>query len=382
MSDDQPYQDLIRHTRSWIFDLPDSEILLPLLRLRLTAEEAGFLSRFPHRPSTLEQLSQQLNLAATELLKRMESLIREGFIYRVEGRSAVRYSFTDPIFFLYRMPGWKGEQDEWSRRYASMANRYYVDHMAADFMGHPTRGLRAIPLAHTIPDTRQVMPYEDVLRFVEQEDYHTVSTCPCRHRHKMDPNASPCSHETLNCLHFGNLGRYIVKHGMGKGIRKEETLDILARAAEAGLVHGISNTTEGMDTICNCCSCCCLFLEKVKMPSPVPRGHQPSNYVRQIRTETCIACGLCVKRCPMKALELRQKAPGSAPFPDERPPKGNKEVFFVADRCIGCGVCVHKCPTQSIWLLRRQAEQSYPKTLSETGARMLMERRRDISKAF
>ena len=374
MSEKKAYFDLIDHMRTWLFELPDSEILMPMLEVRFSPEEAAFLSKFPNMPHTLEELSRRLGLSPEALTQKMDPMIRKGMIYRVEGRNAVRYTFTDVIFFFSRMPGWKGEKDEWNRRVAPLFNRYYIDHLGDDFMGHPTKGLRAIPIARTIEDTRQVMPYEDVVQFVEREDYLTVSTCACRHRHNLDPNLPTCKHETETCLHFGKLGRYIVRHDMGREITREETMEILANAADAGLVHGISNTREGMDTICNCCSCCCLFLESVNMPAPVPRGHQPSNYICTINPLTCKGCGLCTERCPMGALSLVAS--------EETDNKAGKVSALDPERCIGCGVCVHKCPTQSLVLVRREEEQDYPRDMGEAGRRMLEERGRDISMVF
>jgi len=384
MDREKAYQAFIEHTRNWIFDLPDSGLLMPLLEMRFTPEEAAFLSKFPHLPHTIEQLSESLKLPTDELEKTMAPMIRKGFIYKVEGRSAVRYTLTDPIFFFERMPGWKGEDDAFNRELAPMINKYYIDAQGADFLGHPTKGLRAIPISKTITDTRQILPYEDVIAFVEQEDYHTVSTCACRHRHNLDPAYETCSHEMEVCLHFGKLGHYIVDHDMGREITKQETLEILARCADAGLVHGISNTKQGMDTICNCCSCCCLFLEPVTLPSGMQREyHTPSNYMVEYNEETCIACGKCAKRCPIEAIELRDKE--NMPQPEEGKklkPKDKKEVVYHPDICIGCGVCVHKCPTQSIRLIRREKDADIPESFSDTGKQMLMERKVDFSKIF
>jgi NAD-dependent dihydropyrimidine dehydrogenase PreA subunit len=385
MSEKKAYKDLIDHFRNWILDLPDSEILMPMLELRFTPEEAKFLSRFPHRPHTVEELSEKYTIPADGLIEMMKPMMKEGFIYSVEGRSAVRYSLPDHLFSFYRMPGWKNVDDAFNRKLAPMINRYYIDHLGADFMGHPTKGLRAIPVKHTVKDTRQIIPYEDLMLYVDQEDYHTVSTCACRHRHNLDPDFETCKHETLNCLHFGRLGQYIVKNDMGKEITREETLEILAAAADAGLVHGISNTQMGMDTICSCCSCCCLLLEAdVKLPPGERMGHQRSNYILEINHDTCKACGLCAERCPVNALELRDKE--NAPEPEEGKklkPKDLKEVLYNPDLCIGCGVCAHKCPTQSLSLKRRgDAVEDIPKNMSDIAIRMMEERKRDLSRIF
>ncbi len=384
MKKKSPYIALIEHSRNWIFDLPDSDLLMPLLYKRFTPEEAAFLSRFPHMPHTLEQLSDLFGIPGEELKALMDPMIRKGFIYRVEGRSAVRYTFTDPIFFFGRLPGWRGEDNEWNRAYVPLFNQYYDQHQGADFLGHPTKGLRAIPIRGAIADSRQVLPYEDLMQFVEQEEYHTVSTCPCRHSHNLDPNSPTCKHETENCLHFGRLGHYIVKHGMGREITREETLEILDNAAEAGLVHAISNTRHGMDTICNCCACCCIFLRPVRLPPGMKREyHQPSNYRLEHNEESCIACGLCEKRCPVDAIHLEPRE--DAPKPEEGKklrPRDLKRVVYDPGPCIGCGVCVQKCPTDSIRLVKKGTEEDIPESMSEAGKRMLMERNRDLTKIF
>jgi H+/Na+-translocating ferredoxin:NAD+ oxidoreductase subunit B len=170
---------------------------------------------------------------------------------------------------------------------------------------------------------------------------------------------------------------------MGREITREETLEILEKSADAGLVHGISNTKTGMDTICNCCSCCCLILEPVKMPELKPGKHQRSNYLVERNEETCTVCGLCEKRCPVDAIYLKDKE--NAPEPAEgtkRKPKDLKEVVYIPDACIGCGICVHKCPTVSLTLVRRTEEEDIPESMSDLGRRMLTERGRDLTKIF
>lgn len=384
MDRQKAYRDLIAHTNNWLFEMPENDLLMELLEIRFTPEEAAFLSRFPHFPHTLEELSARLGIPADELERKMAPMIYKGFIYKVHGKSAIRYTFTDPIFFFGRLPGWRGRDDAFNRKFAPLFDKYYDQHMGADFLGHPTKGLRAIPIAKTVKDTRQIIPYEDVKAFVEKEDYHTVSICPCRHAHNLNPDNEPCTHEKEACLHFGKLGRYIVDHDMGREITKAETLEILARCADEGLVHAISNTKQGMDTICNCCACCCIFVRPIDLPDDVRREyHQPSSYRVSQDSGACIACGKCVKRCPVDAIELKDKE-SAEPAPDGKKPKsGERKAWtYNPDFCIGCGVCVHKCPTQAIALVRREADADIPESSSQVARRMLSERKRDFSKLF
>ncbi len=375
------YEHLIGRLRTWLFNFPDSELLMPLMKLRFSQEEAEFLCRFPFIPSTLDQVAERMKESQKQLIEKMSPMIQKGLICAFEGKSGTRYAFSDQLFFLYRIPGWKGEHNHWNREILSLANQYYVNDFGVDFVGHTTKGLRAIPVAHTIRDARQILPYEDVLQYVDQEEYHSVSTCACRHRHNIDPNVENCKHHNETCLHFGKLGHYTVQHAMGRQITREKTLAILEKAADAGLVHGISNSRQGIDTICNCCSCCCLFLEPLKMPASVSVKHQRSNYRVQHNAETCKACGLCEKRCPVDAIELRHKE-ADQEFEIGRKSKVSKFVAYNPDQCIGCGLCVHKCPSQSLSLVRREKEEDIPETLSELGRRFLVERGRDMSKIF
>ncbi|MBW2637326.1 MAG: 4Fe-4S binding protein [Deltaproteobacteria bacterium] len=384
MSDKPGYDQFIKHSQNWIFDFPDTKILRELLEMRLNEKDAVFLSTFPHFPSTIEQLSESFNISADELITRMQPLIKEGFIYEVEGRSATRFSKTDPLFFFGRLPGWLGKKDEFAKKYAPLMNQYYDQNFGQDFMGHHTKGLRSIPVNTTVDDPRSILPYEDLLAYVEKEDYHTVSSCACRHNFNMDLDREDCKHEVEVCLHFGRLGKYIVKNDMGRKIEKAETLEILKRCADNGLVHAISNTKNGMDTICNCCSCCCIFLRSINLADGVPREyHQRSNYMVQVNSETCIACGLCGKRCPIDAIKLVDKTDVKQSEEGKKlKPKDLKTVSYDPDACIGCGVCVHKCPTQSLTLTKRDTVEDIPENFFDAGMRMMTERGKDPSTMF
>ncbi|MBN2540061.1 MAG: EFR1 family ferrodoxin [Bacilli bacterium] len=55
-----------------------------------------------------------------------------------------------------------------------------------------------------------------------------------------------------------------------------------------------------------------------------------------LNEETCIACGICVKNCPVSNLELKDK------------------LVISQDQCVLCYRCVNLCPKQSIKILGRK----------------------------
>ena len=84
-----------------------------------------------------------------------------------------------------------------------------------------------------------------------------------------------------------------------------------------------------------------------------PKSFSASNFVVEVSPETCKACGLCTKRCPMDALQLKVSAQATNKY--------RKAVEIEPDLCIGCGVCVHKCKSKSIVLVARETTTRPPK---------------------
>ncbi len=350
--------------KSW-WELPESDFLLPMIRASYTPEEAAFLTGFPFQSVSLEDLAEQKDMSREELEPLLQELGCKGMIYKSRRGDSVRYRLNETFFALLRANFWSGRVDEHTQRTAPTINKYFLDTWFEQYNQVHHRGLRTLPIDKTIRDDRTILAYEDVVKVVDSFEYYTVSTCPCRQRHNLDPDMRSCQHFLESCLHFDELGHYIVAHDMGREIDKQETLDILKQAADAGLVHAVSAWQQKPDTICNCCSCCCLFLESYHKLGHA-KSLDASNYLVQVNAGTCKACGLCLRRCPMDALQLAYSSQAGNRY--------SKAVTVRTESCIGCGVCVHKCPTQSLALVRSQDLKPPPETVRDYMRRYLRDR--------
>jgi Pyruvate/2-oxoacid:ferredoxin oxidoreductase delta subunit len=338
--------------RSWI-GLPDSEELLPTVKARYTEEEAALLTGMPFSLKDVRELAAQKDMDPTELSRRLDALAKKGLVFRIKKRGELFYGLNDTFLVFLRSSFWPGWMDEDSRSVASRVNMYFHTGLFDPYEGVRTRGLRAIPVETSldVEAGKTILPYEDVAKVLEEQSEFCVAVCPCRHRKNLDPALPDCKYSTENCLHFGPLARYMVENGLGRSITIQEARDILKQSAEEGLVHGVSNWLKGVDTICNCCKCCCMWFESFHVLRH-DKSMDASNFIVSVKAETCKACGLCVKRCPMEALSLHKS-------PQAKNKKGKASVLQ-ADRCIGCGVCAYKCPTRSLTLVHRDVDTSPP----------------------
>lgn len=336
-----------------------------MLKAAYTREEAELLVGMPMSLSTVDALARQKDIDPGTLQTRLNDLAGRGLVYRQTTNGVSKYRLNPPRFVFLRSFFWPGRRDVYTRGVAPHVTAYWRDGFGDHWKGVKTKGLRAIPVKKTLADTRAIRPYEDILDVLKGQTRFAVAHCPCRGLSHTDPHRSDCRHETENCLHFGKLAAYIVEAGLGREITRSECEDILKKAARAGLVHAISNWQENVDTICNCCQCCCVYFQAFHA-----LGHDesmsPSNHEVRTDPQTCVGCGKCVERCPMDALSLKSHPLATG--------KNGNVSSLRRERCIGCGVCAYGCPTQALRLAPRQDAVDPPATVLELKERYRRER--------
>lgn len=173
--------------------------------------------------------------------------------------------------------------------------------------------MRVIPIEQSIDGETRRASYEEISKYLNENDIFTVSDCSCRTARKA--MGEGCGHLAEDiCIQMGHAAEYYIRTGRGKQITREEAFEIIKKAEENGLMHQIPNLDGSGKThaICNCCGCSCLSLRTAGMFKNVDMVR--SNYVSSIDKEKCVACGECVVNCPVNALQLGQKLCSTKPI--------------------------------------------------------------------
>jgi NADPH-dependent glutamate synthase beta subunit-like oxidoreductase len=172
--------------------------------------------------------------------------------------------------------------------------------------------MRVIPIEKAIEGETRRASYEEVSKYLNDNHIFSVSDCACRTvRESMGEG---CGHLKEDmCIQMGHAAEYYIRTGRGRQITREEAFDVIRRAEENGLMHQIPNLDGSGKThaICNCCGCSCLSLRSAEMYLNADMVR--SNYVSRVDKDKCVACGECVRYCPVNALQLGQKICSKTP---------------------------------------------------------------------
>jgi len=171
--------------------------------------------------------------------------------------------------------------------------------------------MRVIPIDTTIDGSSKTASYEDITKYLEDNEIFSCSPCSCRT--SREAMGEGCGHLKEDmCIQMGHAAEYYIRTGRAREISRDEAKEILKRAEDNGLMHQIPNIDGSGIThaICNCCGCGCFSLRSGTMYKNVDMVR--SNFVAQVNKEKCTACGQCVENCPMNALRLGQKLESTA----------------------------------------------------------------------
>ncbi len=359
------YQALAERLNQFPTGAPNTEHLQQILKILFTVEEAGIASQLPIQPirEKLNKLCDQIGMAPEKLKPVLETLADKGLVFAYQKDGECTYTLLPLVPGIFELQFMKAGYDPKSRALAKLFNEYYFNGWGKASFGFRTHFTRTIPIQQAIAPGQSIKPYQRVKDIIENSKWMALTNCFCRHEHELLGDA--CRKPKEVCMVFGPFVDFAIQRGFARKAEKEEMLEKLALSEEAGLVHITDNIQDKISFICNCCGCCCGFLSainKLNLPSVVAN----SGFVIQVDEEKCNDCGICAKRCQVKALWM------------EDDPARPKKKILKRDlgRCIGCGLCVFKCKEQAITMVARPQDQVIlPKgSFLELGMELMKER--------
>jgi len=329
------------------FPIPISDTVIEIMQTLMDEKQAEFVQIFT-KPMNMEDLKEATQLDEADLSKLLDGLTHEGVINCIPSKSTgtLVYRLMPPIPGLLEYTMMRGETTPKQKKLAALFDKLFKE-LTGVFQGQYDDfvGLAKMlkPLTRVIPidgqvkeKIDQVLPLEDVNQVIEKFDTIAVAHCYCRHEKDLIEKPCQTTTERENCLHFGQVARFVIDHKFGREITKQEAKEIIKKAEADGLVHKTFHEKADIErneyAICNCCKCCCGTFEmyyKGAMPA-----HTYTSYIATVDLEECTQCESCVDICPMEAIALED------------------EIIIDKKKCIGCGVCSSNCPVDAIALER------------------------------
>lgn len=192
---------------------------------------------------------------------------------------------------------------------------------------------RVLPIEVAIEDKRQLIPFYQAKAYIQDSPKIAVVNCLCRSTYRN------CDKPLDVCISLNDKAEFFIKRRIGKEISVQEALEILDKARQHDLVHAI-NDVENPEYLCNCCDCCCMYIQGLKKFG-IFTSMGRSGFVARLSPGLCDLCGLCIEKCMFKAITLE---------------KGN--IVMHEDECFGCGLCSYHCPQSAIKLIWTKKEES------------------------
>ncbi len=192
---------------------------------------------------------------------------------------------------------------------------------------------RVIPVEQAIPFQIEIQPYDRASALLDKALSWGVRDCICRVQQKLVGKG--CDRPVNSCLVFAPVKNVFDRSKTDRVITKEEALKILQTTEEAGLVHTVGNYRDGIDYICNCCTCCCGILRGIAQYG-IASAVAHSDFFLVVEADACTGCNNCIGRCQFNALSASDGV-----------------VAVDYHHCMGCGVCVVACSTDALHLERR-----------------------------
>jgi electron transport complex protein RnfB len=305
------------------FPRTDSGLEIQILKKICSPHEAAVAGLLAGTPEPVETIAARAGEPAGEVRRALFTLVRRGLVWLDKQNGEVCFRLAPFVVGIY-----EAQAHSMDHELAHLVEDYFAGGGAQGIM-KPQPALHRVVPAWSAVKSEAILPYEDVRALLLGEKTFQVNECICRLQ--QEQLGEKCAYPTRVCLSFSGRERA----PQPGDLTQAEALALLDMTEQVGLVHTVSNVTEGLGYVCNCCGCCCGILRGIT-DWGISDSVACANYYAVIEPEFCANCGTCIERCQVGAIS-------------------EGDGFSVVDRsrCIGCGLCVSGCPNDVARLERK-----------------------------
>jgi ferredoxin len=317
----------------------------------------------PMAPAPLEVLSKRMGQSAAALESKLERMAEKGLVLDFETDGKRFYMLAPTVIGFFEFTFMRLHKDLPNEKLADLLSAYLLDDptFAQNAFQPGTQIGRALVHETALSeDVRaEVLPYEQTSEILRQAEKRAVGLCYCRH--KALHRGHPCPQPMEVCTALNRAADWVIRRGFGREVSAEEALEIAVMTRDNSMVHIGDNVKNEMSYICHCCGCCCGQLKAINTHG-IRHAVHSSNFVATVDADKCKACGICVEKCPVMAIEVKADRFGAA------------HAHIQEKRCLGCGVCAVACKKAAVRMRPREKRVYTPEDNMERFIRAAVER--------
>lgn len=310
---------------------PSAPALYEILKRLYTEEEAEIACRLPIRFTDIDGIARRTGKSREALLPVLERMAEKGLVMDFPHKGNTVYILSPTLLGFFEFAFMRVRDDIPQKELARYMMRYVHDEpefVRSIFAGKVMPGRTLVHEGAVEPqDLPHVLDHERASHLIGEAKMCAVSLCFCRHAAEHEGRS--CGRPMEVCTTFNAAADFLVRRGLARKIDREEAEEIFARTRGAGLVHISDNVKKRPAYVCHCCGCCCGMLSAIHR-FQLFDAVVTSPFLASVDPGRCNGCGLCEKKCPIRAIEVRGEKPDA-------------KAAVRHDICLGCGLCRLAC---------------------------------------
>ena len=339
--------------------LPEHTSIYEILSILFTEKEAEVGAKFPLGVVTIEELENVTRIDKNELDAILKGMMKKGLVVTTKRDGQTQYLLSAAFVGFFEFTFMRTDESLPMKRLAELMSTYRnTPEFVQEFFNLGTNRGRVYLYSDVLPQVKsEVLSFQMASEYIKMAGRGSLAKCYCRYEAwHLGKNCSAPIDDI--CMSLGEASDFLVEQRFARRASATELLDTLKKAEDYGLVHIGDNVLDQTTFICNCCGCCCGFLEGITRHH-LKHALATTHYLAKPDLEECNGCGECKDRCQINAIRME----GDYPVVDE-------------EFCLGCGVCAHVCPSGVMKMKEREKKIIPPKTYKDLMIRLMKEKGR------